>query len=264
MASPLPLPLTPTEPRSPFLSRQGSIDALQNADENAEVHGWLSQYHQLPRALQQPALVALVRSLEQSPHGHHHLPVLRNAVTLSLQRDFLATLPEEVALNILRWLDPKSLLACCMVSKTWYKLAQRDQLWHPLYKLHYSGSTLVEEVNNHSAFDTRKLSWRQLYLLKGEVHQAWLQGQPETLPPLKGHTGVITCMERAGADTVVTGSDDGNLRVWSLSRHQVQWMVYVCIFEIHVHLRMAIRLSDRVLHSMPCSTTTAPYVTALM
>lgn len=28
-------------------------------------------------------------------------------------------------------------------------------------------------------------------------------------------------MERIGSDTIVTGSDDGNLRVWSLSRNQV-------------------------------------------
>jgi WD40 repeat protein len=32
----------------------------------------------------------------------------------------------------------------------------------------------------------------------------------------------ITCMKRVGSDTIVTGSDDGNLRVWSLARNQVR------------------------------------------
>jgi hypothetical protein len=97
----------------------------------------------------------------------------------------------------------RSLLVCCLISKTWYKLAQRDRLWQPLFTRNYPGmsehhmrhhipghihdgcvcmalramscwhchelrclaldSTLLDELNNTSSFATPKLAWRQVW-----------------------------------------------------------------------------------------------------
>ena len=47
---------------------------------------------------------------------------LSNGLEALLKRDFLRLLPLELTFYLLRWLDPQTLLTCCLVCKQWNKV----------------------------------------------------------------------------------------------------------------------------------------------
>lgn len=54
--------------------------------------------------------------------GAAQLRHLSNSLETLLKRDFLRLLPLELTFYLLRWLDPKTLLTCCLVCKQWNKV----------------------------------------------------------------------------------------------------------------------------------------------
>lgn len=64
------------------------------------------------------------QSLDQliSLSGAAQLRHLSNGLETLLKRDFLRLLPLELAFYLLRWLDPQTLLTCCLVCKQWNKV----------------------------------------------------------------------------------------------------------------------------------------------
>lgn len=54
--------------------------------------------------------------------GAAQLRHLSNGLETLLKRDFLRLLPLELAFYLLRWLDPQTLLTCCLVCKQWNKV----------------------------------------------------------------------------------------------------------------------------------------------
>lgn len=79
------------------------------------------------------------QSLDQliSLSGAAQLRHLSNGLETLLKRDFLRLLPLELAFYLLRWLDPQTLLTCCLVCKQWnkvrptqpHRLTWRRSLW---------------------------------------------------------------------------------------------------------------------------------------
>lgn len=62
--------------------------------------------------------------------GAAQLRHLSNGLETLLKRDFLRLLPLELAFHLLRWLDPQTLLTCCLVCKQWNKVnAMPPGLW---------------------------------------------------------------------------------------------------------------------------------------
>ena len=64
------------------------------------------------------------QSLDQliSLSGAAQLRHLSNGLETLLKRDFLRLLPLELAFYLLHWLDPETLLTCCLVCKGWNKV----------------------------------------------------------------------------------------------------------------------------------------------
>lgn len=62
----------------------------------------------------------LDRLISQS--GAAQLRHLSTGLETLLKRDFLRLLPLELTFYLLRWLDPRSLLTCCLVCKHWNKV----------------------------------------------------------------------------------------------------------------------------------------------
>lgn len=54
--------------------------------------------------------------------GAAQLRHLSNGLETLLKRDFLRLLPLELAFYLIRWLDPQTLLTCCLVCKQWNKV----------------------------------------------------------------------------------------------------------------------------------------------
>lgn len=53
-----------------------------------------------------------------------------------LKRDFLRDLPPELAIYILGFIDPRSLLKACQVSRYWHNLISEEWLWKRMCEVH--------------------------------------------------------------------------------------------------------------------------------
>ena len=65
-----------------------------------------------------------------------HLQFLATAIIPYLQRDFISKLPNEVAVKILGYLEPRSLVRAGAVSHAWRRLAHDELLWKRLCLRH--------------------------------------------------------------------------------------------------------------------------------
>lgn len=62
--------------------------------------------------------------------GAAQLRHLSNGLEALLKRDFLRLLPLELAFYLLHWLDPQTLLTCCLVCKQWNKVVNAcTEVW---------------------------------------------------------------------------------------------------------------------------------------
>ena len=61
-------------------------------------------------------------------------------VSSLIKIDFISTLPQEISLKILCYLDCRSLCNAAQVSRKWKSLADDDRVWH------YVNNILIENV----------------------------------------------------------------------------------------------------------------------
>jgi F-box/WD-40 domain protein 2 len=75
------------------------------------------------------------QSLDQliSLSGAVQLRHLSNGLEALLKRDFLRLLPLELTFYLLHWLDPQTLLTCCLVCKGWNKVRLSLSWWLDLW-----------------------------------------------------------------------------------------------------------------------------------
>ncbi|EJU00171.1 WD40 repeat-like protein [Dacryopinax primogenitus] len=184
----------------------------------------LTQYSQLPAALQTHVLLSL---LKLSP-----LSVLRATdgfVTPALSRDFLSLLPTELSLQILQCLDLRSLLRCCRVCRNWRDLIDGEApLWRSILK-HYK--LWFESPSRASLPPSMRLSahlrppanylptlrppnpYKTLLRYRLRLQQALTQCPSQMTIPLLTQT-VVTCLQ-ISATRIVSASDDHTIHVHS-------------------------------------------------
>lgn len=108
--------------------------------------------------------------------GAVQLRHLSNNLETLLKRDFLKLLPLELSFYLLKWLDPQTLLTCCLVSKQWNKVISAcTEVWQAACKnlgwqiddsvqdaLHWKKVYLkailrMKQLEDHEAFETSSL-----------------------------------------------------------------------------------------------------------
>lgn len=108
--------------------------------------------------------------------GAVQLRHLSNNLEILLKRDFLKLLPLELSFYLLKWLDPQTLLTCCLVSKQWNKVISActevwqtacknlgwqidDSVQDPLHwkKVYLKAISRMKQLKDHEAFETSSL-----------------------------------------------------------------------------------------------------------
>lgn len=108
--------------------------------------------------------------------GAVQLRHLSNNLEILLKRDFLKLLPLELSFYLLKWLDPHTLLTCCLVSKQWNKVISActevwqtacknlgwqidDSVQDPLHwkKVYLKAILRMKQLKDHEAFETSSL-----------------------------------------------------------------------------------------------------------
>ncbi|ORE09096.1 WD40 repeat-like protein, partial [Rhizopus microsporus var. microsporus] len=145
-------------------------------------------------------------------------------------------LPYEIAINILSFLDTKSLIQASQVSKGWHALCEDSNLWKRLYEAEgwqynqqeiddYLNKDTDEKLKYHHDPETHKrmINWKRLYQNRWLIEQRWKRGScvtrmlpTESTPESELHTGGIYCTQ-FDKSKIVTGSRDWSIKVWDVT-----------------------------------------------
>lgn len=113
--------------------------------------------------------------------------------------DFIAKLPNELAIQILEKLDHHSLVRTSLVSKGWYQVSCDNQIWRQAFMREKSktyamsgpikmgsGLGIPSPDANHN--------FKDLYRIKQQLERNWLEGKAEAIY-LNGHEDSIYCVQ---------------------------------------------------------------------
>ncbi|XP_071430803.1 F-box/WD repeat-containing protein 2 isoform X3 [Pithys albifrons albifrons] len=169
--------------------------------------------------------------------GAVQLRHLSNNLEILLKRDFLKLLPLELSFYLLKWLDPQTLLTCCLVSKQWNKVISActevwqtacknlgwqidDSVQDPLHwkKVYLKAILRMKQLKDHEAFETSSLIGHSarvyaLYYKDGLL----CTGSDDLSAKLWDVSTVFSVDYSDELDILVSGSADFTVKVWALS-----------------------------------------------
>lgn len=180
----------------------------QSETVSQEVLNWVDGFKQFSESDKLGALDLLTDMCDTSQARY-----ILKKIEPRFQRDFITLLPKELAMSILRYLEPGDLLNATRTCKSWKVLCDDSLLWRDKCKV-------LPEISNHYEGDDdseQALDWKRIFLTRQEIDRNWKTGSTFVKKELKGHDDhVITCLQFYG-DRIISGSDDSTLKVWSVS-----------------------------------------------
>lgn len=126
---------------------------------------------------------------------------LSGLLAVKQYRDFIAMLPEQLAIRIFSFLVPKELLVVCQVSKTWRRLASKDELWKAKCQETYVGVPLSTPA-----------VWKDIFRENLNLKRNWANGRCK-VTDMSGHTHNVLSV-CAYKNYVATGSLDRTIKIW--------------------------------------------------
>eukprot|EP01135_Chromosphaera_perkinsii_P004760 Nk52_evm32s295 gene=Nk52_evmTU32s295 len=193
-----------------------------------EKRKWMDDFGRWNEEHRNAALVDLVKICKKS-----QLMTLLGEVQPHLQRDFIALLPEELSVQILSFLDVKSLCSSGLVSHQWRNISRDNLLWKNMCIKDnvFTGNEIG------TAMTSANRTWKKTYVKDYLTGKNWQNGE-FSLTTSEGHKNhVITCLQ-ADDKYTITGSDDSTLRVLHSDTNELMYTldghlggVWSCEFE---------------------------------
>lgn len=218
---------------------QKELERLPSRDREAISHVWsifLAAPH-LHRALILKGLL--------SQCCFPQLLTISQEISQLVRIDFIATLPVEIALKVLCYLDCKSLCNAAQVSRKWKQLADDDRVWHHMCEQHIDrkcancgwGLPLMhmkrarfEDVKADYMAKKRKLveggadatpeplprkrPWKSVYSERYQLEKNWRNGL-HTLMEFVGHTDGVACLQ-FNRKYLISGLYDSTIKIWNV------------------------------------------------
>ena len=143
----------------------------------------------------------------------------------------IATLPSEITLHIMAYLDWQSLIRASKVCREWHELSRDSHLWRahciaariPVLP---SSADDVDTCGSRKSSDNVRseqpgIDWCQAYQTLWSLDQNWRTGTstqfqlPSRDHPLEGHTDAVYAIQLTG-NYLVSGSWDRTIRIWDV------------------------------------------------
>lgn len=214
--------------------------------EDSAFEGWLDSVSSAFLTLSdQQRNRTLDRLISQS--GAAQLRHLSTGLETLLKRDFLRLLPLELTFYLLRWLDPRTLLTCCLVCKHWNKvISSCTEVWQDACRQLGWRTVVEQQVEQQVDQQVEQVvqqqdvgHWKGVYV-RAQLRTAQLadQGAFQT-SSLIGHSArVYALYYRDGL--LCTGSDDLSAKLWDVSTGQ-------CIYGIQTHTCATVKFDEQKL-----------------
>lgn len=212
---------------------QLELEMLPSRDKEAISHVWL-----IFSAAPHPHRTLILKGL-LSQCCFPQLLAISQEINQLIRIDFIATLPVEISLKILCYLDCQSLCNAAQVSRRWKELADDDRVWHHMCEQHIDrkcpncgwGLPLMhmkrarenhadEEQDSKRRKTTsdqakvKKRPWKSVYSERYQLEKNWRNGT-YTLQEFIGHKDGITCIQ-FNRKYLVSGSYDATVKVWNI------------------------------------------------
>ncbi|EAL22884.1 hypothetical protein CNBA6530 [Cryptococcus deneoformans B-3501A] len=216
----------------------------------------VSHFDTLPDRLQQHFLMHLLR--------RSRMPTLQrisNFVSTALRRDFITQLPHEVAIQILKSVDGKSLASASRVCKKWKRIIDMersvwkarlldDKLWSGFGTEEQEESLVLERyeaLDLHDQLEGRRTSYqavsgedeqmfsptlghdlrerptplKHVYRRRYQDQKNWIHTRPEHSSFTGQGTNVVTCLQ-FDEDKIVSASDDHSINIYNTNDGQLR------------------------------------------
>ncbi|XP_061589223.1 F-box/WD repeat-containing protein 2 isoform X2 [Cololabis saira] len=187
--------------------------------------------------------------------GAAQLRHLSGGLDALLKRDFLRLLPLELAFHLLRWLDPPTLLTCCLVCKRWNKVINScTEVWQGVclelgWRIdeagqdgsHWKADEAVQDASHWKADEAVQDAshWKAVYLkARRRMTQLKEQRAFET-SSLIGHSARVYALYYKDG-LLCTGSDDLSAKLWDVRTGQ-------CVYGIQTHTCAAVKFDEQKL-----------------
>lgn len=212
---------------------QLELEMLPSRDKEAISHVWL-----IFSAAPHPHRTLILKGL-LSQCCFPQLLAISQEINQLIRIDFIATLPVEISLKILCYLDCQSLCNAAQVSRRWKELADDDRVWHHMCEQHIDrkcpncgwGLPLMHMKRareNHADEEqdakrrkttsdqakVKKRPWKSVYSERYQLEKNWRNGT-YTLQEFIGHKDGITCIQ-FNRKYLVSGSYDATVKVWNI------------------------------------------------
>lgn len=208
---------------------QQELEKLPSRDQEAISHVW-SIFSAAPHSHRSLILRGLLTQC-----CFPQLSTISQEISQLIRIDFIATLPVEISLKILCYLDCKSLCNAAQVSRKWKELADDDRVWHHMCEQHIDrkcpncgwGLPLMHmkrarEYNNEDdapsskrqRSECKKRPWKSVYSERYQLEKNWRNGS-YVLKTFQGHKDGITCLQ-FNRKYLMSGSYDTTIKIWNV------------------------------------------------
>lgn len=222
---------------------QTELETLPSRDRMAISHCWLI-FAAAPHAHRSLILKGLL-----SQCCFPQLLTISQQINQLIRIDFIATLPVEISLKILCYLDCKSLCNAAQVSRRWKELADDDRVWHHMCEQHIDrkcpncgwGLPLMHMKRAREGIDEReqkrqktegnevkKRPWKSVYSERFQLEKNWRNGVYLSTNFI-GHTDTITCL-KFNRKHLMLGLYDATVKIWNIETGE-------CIRTLSGHLK---------------------------
>lgn len=208
---------------------QHELDLLPLRDQEAISHVWL-----IFSAAPHPHRSLILKGL-LSQCCFPQLSTISQEINQLIRIDFIATLPVEIALKILCYLDCQSLCNAAQVSRRWKELADDDRVWHHMCEQHIDrkcpncgwGLPLMhmkraresrelekDAKRRKTDAEVKKRPWKSVYSERYQLEKNWRNGT-YTVTDFKGHDDGVTCLQ-FNRKYLILGLYDATIKVWNI------------------------------------------------
>ena len=172
----------------------------------------------------------IVLDLLSSAH-FHTLQTVASHILPRLKKDFLSSLPTEISIIILKYLNLNSLAKCARTSKAWNRLLSSSHvdfaIWKSLIMLEkwkpdpmsnipfpYEKSVDLKRQNPNSL--PKGVTYKQLFQHHYMIRRNWFMNKYRHLS-FPGHGfNVVTCLQMDD-EKIVSGSDDLSIQIFDIT-----------------------------------------------
>ncbi|KAH9121340.1 hypothetical protein LEN26_010730 [Aphanomyces euteiches] len=123
---------------------------------------------------------------------------------------------DDVTVKIFAFLDVISLHAVLLVNHSWHDMVMTDMFWETMYFRRWSQRVCLSQTNETAIQpNNQDHRWVETYKERHILEHNWSSGKA-VITTLSGHNGTVMCLQFED-DSLVSGSDDGSLMLWSLA-----------------------------------------------